>query len=137
MKKYLSLLLLLFTPSSAAGLFVVVSEQSQINVFEVGDIADVYLGRSQVLDSLYINQVIDRKGEVRQRFFMSVTRMRESQVNAYWAKLKFSGSMRAPEQVESDARVFEKLLANPQAIGYTSERPAIDSGIKVVLEINE
>lgn len=137
MKKYLSLLLLLFTPYSAAGLFVVVSEQSQINVFEVGDIADVYLGRSQVLDSLYINQVIDRKGEVRQRFFMSVTRMRESQVNAYWAKLKFSGSMRAPEQVESDARVFEKLLANPQAIGYTSERPAIDSGIKVVLEINE
>lgn len=137
MKKYLSLLLLLFTPYSAAGLFVVVSEQSQINVFEVGDIADVYLGRSQVLDSLYINQVIDRKGEVRQRFFMSVTRMRESQVNAYWAKLKFSGSMRAPEQVESDARVFEKLLANPQAIGYTSKRPAIDSGIKVVLEINE
>ncbi|WP_394128087.1 hypothetical protein [Vibrio hepatarius] len=137
MKKYLSLLLLLFTPYSAAGLFVVVSEQSQINVFEVSDIADVYLGRSKVLDSLYINQVIDRKGELRRRFFMSVTQMRESQVNAYWAKLKFSGSMRAPEQVEADSSVFEKLLANPQAIGYTSERPAVNSGIKVVLEIND
>ncbi|EEX93274.1 hypothetical protein VIOR3934_16776 [Vibrio orientalis CIP 102891 = ATCC 33934] len=137
MRTYLSLLLLLFTPYSVAGLFVVVSEQSQINRFEVDDIADVYLGRTKVLDSLYINQVIDRKGEVRRRFFMSVTQMRESQVNAYWAKLKFSGSMRAPEQVESDSRVFEKLLANPQAVGYTAERPAIDSGIKVVLEINE
>ncbi|WP_341867181.1 hypothetical protein [Vibrio ouci] len=58
-------------------------------------------------------------------------------MNAYWAKLKFSGSMQAPEQVESDSSVFEKLLANPQAIGYTSERPAVNSGIKVVLEINE
>lgn len=137
MRTYLSLLLLLFTPYSVAGLFVVVSEQSQINRFEVDDIADVYLGRTKVLDSLYINQVIDRKGEVRRRFFMNVTQMRESQVNAYWAKLKFSGSMRAPEQVESDSHVFEKLLANPQAVGYTAERPAIDSGIKVVLEINE
>jgi hypothetical protein len=137
MKKYFSLLLLLFTPYSAAALFVVVSEQSQISAFEVDDIADVYLGRSKVLDSLYINQVIDRKGEVRRRFFKSVTQMRESQVNAYWAKLKFSGSMRAPEQVESDSRVFEKLLVNPQAIGYTSKRPDVDSGIKVVLEINE
>lgn len=137
MKKYLSLLLLLFTPYSAAGLFIVVSEQSQISVFEAADIADIYLGRTKVLDSLYINQVIDRKGEVRRRFFESVAQMRESQVNAYWAKLKFSGSMQAPEQVESDSSVFEKLLANPQAIGYTSERPAVNSGIKVVLEINE
>ncbi|WP_341867180.1 hypothetical protein [Vibrio ouci] len=77
MKKYLSLLLLLFTPYSAAGLFIVVSEQSQISVFEAADIADIYLGRTKVLDSLYINQVIDRKGEVRRRFFESVAQMRE------------------------------------------------------------
>lgn len=140
MHKSLYLLMLIMSFHVNAELYVVVSSQSPISdmvVEDVDDIAAVYLGRKKVLGATYINQVIDRTGEKRRRFFQRVTNMRENQINAYWAKLKFSGSMRAPEQVESESALFDKLLSNPQAVGYTSVLPPQDSGVRVVLEIDE
>lgn len=140
MNKYLTLLILIFTFQANAELYVVVSQNSPITegeISDISDIADVYLGRKKVLGNTYINEVLDRTGEQRQRFFQRVTNMRENQVNAYWAKLKFSGSMRAPEQIDSESGMYDKLLSNPQAVGYTTTPPPQGSGVRVVLEINE
>ncbi|MGX1925883.1 hypothetical protein ACUALS_11825 [Vibrio sp. NH-7] len=135
--KYLSFLLLFLSSHTFAGFYVVVSEESSIAAFNVDDIADVYLGRKKVLGSSYVDQVLDRTGEERRRFFATVANMRESQVNAYWAKLKFSGSMRAPEEVDSTQALLEKVIENPQAIGYMTEKPPENSGVKVALYIDE
>lgn len=135
--RILSLCLLLLASHANADFYIVVNEDSPITVFAAEDVADVYLGRKKVLGSTYIDQVLDRTGEERKRFFEKVTNMRESQVNAYWAKLKFSGSMRAPEEVGSDKVLLEKIIENPQAIGYMTERPPAGSGVKVALKINE
>ncbi|WP_159738018.1 hypothetical protein [Vibrio atypicus] len=135
--RILCLLILLVSSSVYADLYIVVNEKSAIEEFEIDDIADVYLGRKKTLGSTYINQVLDRTGEDRRRFFRTVTNMRESQVNAYWAKLKFSGSMRAPEEVDSNQLLLEKIIENPMAIGYMTESPPQNSGVKVALQIDE
>tara|TARA_Y100001956_G_C4127634_1_gene191218 strand:+ start:1566 stop:1976 length:411 start_codon:yes stop_codon:yes gene_type:complete len=135
--RIVSLSLLLIASHAHADFYIVVNENSPIAVFAEDDIADVYLGRKKVLGSTYIDQVLDRTGEDRKRFFETVTNMSESQVNAYWAKLKFSGSMRAPEEVSSNQVLLEKLAENPQAIGYMMEKPPEGSGVKVALQINE
>lgn len=132
-----SLCLLLMTTQAFADIYVVVSESSPITTFAVDDVADVYLGRKKVIGTTYVDQVLDRTGEDRKRFFSAVTNMTESQVNAYWAKLKFSGSMRAPEKVSSEQGLLEKLIENPQAIGYMTKKPSESSGVRVGLHIYE
>ncbi|EHE0025825.1 hypothetical protein JN652_002879 [Vibrio cholerae] len=87
----------------------------------------LYLGRNRVVGNTYINQVLDRSGTVRQRFFLQVTNMQESQINAYWAKLKFSG----PESVVSEQELIAKLEENPFSIGYTDQVPS--DALKVLL----
>jgi hypothetical protein len=116
---------------------VVVNEKSPIQVSAVDEIADVYLGRRKSVGDTYIDQVLDRTGEDRRLFFEKITNMRISQVNAYWAKLKFSGSMRAPEEVDSRQELLDKLANNPQAIGYMREAPPEGSGLRVALQIDE
>ncbi|QXC58963.1 hypothetical protein KSS82_07545 [Vibrio mimicus] len=97
------------------------------------ELSSLYLGRNRVIGDTYINQVLDRSGEVRQRFFLQITNMQESQVNAYWAKLKFSGRLRAPESILSEQELAEKLEANPFSIGYTDQAP--EDRLKVLLVI--
>lgn len=135
--KYFYLLLLLVPSFVAADIYVVVNANSAVGKLELDDVTDLYLGRKKVLGTLYVNQVLDRHGEGRQRFFYRVAKMEESQVNAYWAKLKFSGRMRAPENIHSNEELLIKLQENPQAIGYMLEPPSLDSGVKVVLKIDE
>ncbi|RTZ15950.1 hypothetical protein EJ063_09205 [Vibrio aquaticus] len=132
-----SLCLLLMTTQAFADIYVVVSEKSPMSHFEIEEVADVYLGRKKTLGSTYVDQVLDRTGEDRKRFFSAVTNMTESQVNAYWAKLKFSGSMRAPDKVSSDQGMLEKIIENPQAIGYMTKEPPASSGVRVGLHIHE
>lgn len=135
--KYVFLLILLISQSAYADFFIVVNQESKVPSLKIEDITDLYLGRKKVLGTVYIDQVLDRTGEERARFFAKVAQMRVSQVNAYWARLKFSGSMRAPERISSTQVLINKLRQNPQAIGYMVEPPPLDSGVKVALKIDE
>ncbi|TXY06862.1 hypothetical protein [Vibrio mimicus] len=132
--KYWLLLFTLLSPfASSAELYVVASSQSLLMAIDRQELSALYLGRNRVVGNTYINQVLDRTGEIRQRFFLLVTNMQESQVNAYWAKLKFSGRLRAPESIQDEQELVTKLEANPFSIGYTDQPPAED--LKVLLVI--
>ncbi|MEF2523744.1 hypothetical protein V4D10_15265 [Vibrio mimicus] len=132
--KYWLLLFTLLSPFvSSAELYVVASSQSPLMAIDRQELSALYLGRNRVVGNTYINQVLDRTGEIRQRFFLLVTNMQESQVNAYWAKLKFSGRLRAPESIQDEQELVTKLEANPFSIGYTDQPPVED--LKVLLVI--
>ncbi|MEF2481785.1 hypothetical protein [Vibrio mimicus] len=133
MKYWLLLFTLLSPLASSAELYVVASSQSPLMAIDRQELSALYLGRNRVVGNTYINQVLDRTGEVRQRFFLQVTNMQESQVNAYWAKLKFSGRLRAPESIQDEQEMVTKLEANPFSIGYTDQPPGED--LKVLLVI--
>lgn len=135
--KYLSVLLLFAASTAFADIYVVVNKSNPIQAISVEEIADVYLGRRKSIGDTYIDQVLDRTGEERRRFFEEVTSMKISQVNAYWAKLKFSGRMRTPEEVDSIEQLLETIAQNPRAIGYMAEEPPNNSGIRVALRIDE
>lgn len=134
--KYL-ILLLLFGLSAAvkAQIFVVVSTESAIPPMTESEVADIYLGRKRTVDQAEVTQVFDREGELRERFFTRVAKMQTSQVNAYWAKLKFSGRMRAHDLVENDEELVRRLVANPSSIGYMQTPPPKE--LKVVINIHE
>ena len=134
--KYLILLLTLgLSAAVQAQIFVVVSIESAIQPMSESEVADIYLGRKRTFDQAEITQVFDRDGALRERFFNKVANMQTSQVNAYWAKLKFSGRMRAPDLVETDEELVRSLVANPNAIGNRQTPPP--KQLKVVVKIHE
>ncbi|EJL7830095.1 hypothetical protein NM001_001406 [Vibrio vulnificus] len=134
--KYLILLLIFLGSGLAqAEIFVVVSHESSIHQMKQSDVADIYLGRKRIFGQVEITQVLDREDDVRERFFIRIANMRASQINAYWAKLKFSGRVRAPHLVETDEELLSHLLSNPNAIGYMQTLPPDE--LKVVVTINE
>lgn len=135
--KFLSLCFLFVSSYAYAGFYIVVNANNMMSAISIEDVADVYLGRKKVLGSIYIDQVLDRTSEQRRRFFFAVTNMQESQVNAYWAKLKFSGRMRAPEVVGSEDELINIIANNPQAVGYTTTSPPEGVGVRVALYIDE
>ncbi|ELP5730563.1 hypothetical protein QTV44_003849 [Vibrio vulnificus] len=134
--KYLILLLIFLGSGLAqAEIFVVVSHESSIHQMKQSDVADIYLGRKRIFGQVEITQVLDREDDVRERFFIRIANMRASQINAYWAKLKFSGRVRTPHLVETDEELLSHLLSNPNAIGYMQTLPPDE--LKVVVTINE
>lgn len=131
--RYWLLLFILLSPFARAELYVVASTKSPVIEISKEQLSALYLGRNREVGSTYINQVLDRSGDLRQRFFLQVTKMQESQINAYWAKLKFSGRQRAPELILTEQDLIAKLEDNPFSIGYTEQRPS--EGLKVLLVI--
>ncbi len=135
--RYLLLLTLMASMPVFADFYVVAHKSSQLEVSSVDSVAELYLGRRKAIGGVYVDEVLDREGGIRGRFFQAVVNMGESQVNAYWARLKFSGSMREPEKIETQQELIEKLTLNANAIGYMTEQPPVDSELKVILKINE
>lgn len=134
--KILSLIItLLLSWPSLADIYIVVNEQSQIEQISQEQIAALYLGRKRTMESQKII-ILERGDQERSVFFNRIINMSLSQVNAYWAKLRFSGRVRMPEQVATDDELFARLKRNSAMLGYSMRPPTI-AGVKVILTIKD
>lgn len=55
-------------------------------------------------------------------------------INAYWARILFTGRATPPRQVEDNDAVIDVVKKNPSAIGYVAAVTKLD-GVKVVLRL--
>ena len=99
-------------------------------------IADMFMGKTKTFrNGTRVKPVDQAKGSsIRSKFYKSVVRKSEAQVNRYWAKLKYTGKGKPPKEVSGDAAVKDWVASNPGAIGYI-EGKHLDSSVKVVLII--
>ncbi|MCK6264766.1 hypothetical protein KP803_15925 [Vibrio sp. ZSDE26] len=134
----LLLILISFTFSSLlhADIYVVVSPNSHIESISKSELAALYLGRQRPDQHDIRLYPLDREGELRSLFFESITNMSLSQVNAYWAKLRFSGRVRPLDSFNDPDSLQKKLLANPASISYLDSKPESEQ-LKVVMVIHE
>lgn len=68
---------------------------------------------------------------IRDEFNNKVIGRSSQKVNAYWAKLVFTGKGIPPKEVNSDAETIETVAANADAIGYIDAASVTDS-VKVI-----
>ena len=73
--------------------------------------------------------------DVRKNFYSKVADKTPSQVKAIWARLVFSGKSSPPKEVSNASEVKKLVAGNPDAVGYI-EKSAVDSSVKVLLEID-
>ena len=124
-----------FALPARADVFVVVPLSSTVKAMSQKELVDLYMGRSRAFPdgtfALPFDLPRDHPG--RAAFYQALTGMGPAQINSYWSRLMFSGQTMPPQPLPGEAEMADLVRRNPSAIGYLSQEPAPDRGLRVVL----
>ncbi len=134
----LSLILMLLAPHAAADLVVVANPKSGIERLSQDEVINIYLGRYRRLASGITAEPVDLAGDVEQkaRFYRRLVGKTQAEINAYWARLIFSGRTRPPQVAENVEAALDYVAARPGALAYV-ERAQVDKRVRIVFEMGE
>ncbi len=68
---------------------------------------------------------------IRKAFYEGVLNKTENQINAYWARLLFTGKGMPPKALDDDAAVKQRVASDVKAVGYI-DSSALDDTVKLV-----
>jgi ABC-type phosphate transport system substrate-binding protein len=116
-----------------AELVVVVHARSEVDALSHDQIINIFLGRYRQLPSGITATPIDQPREHadKARFYRLLVNKDLTEIDAYWARLVFSGKTPPPRQADSSRSVIQWLTRDKGAIGYM-ERAQTDARVKVV-----
>ena len=135
----LGLMLMLALPGAAASaatdLVVIVNPASGIERMSREEVPAICLGRARKLPSGITALPIDQTtaGD-RPRFYRELVNKEIAEINAYWARLIFTGQSSPPRQADSAGDIIEIVSGNKGAIGYVP-RALADKRVKVVIDL--
>lgn len=120
-----------------ADVYVIANASSGLSSLSRQQVADIYLGRTRSLGdhpaTLY-DQPDDQPA--REQFFRLLVNMPLPQVNAYWARLSFTGRQSPPHILPDETAILQAVRRTPGAIGYVTAPPN-DPSIRVLLRLQE
>lgn len=131
--------LLLFSLfSHSQDIVVVVSKANSINELSKREVIDIYMGRYITFPDGKNAKPLDlaSQSQLKNDFYLRLVDQNERKINAYWARVLFSGRAKPPESVESIEEVFSYLKKSESAIAYIPETEVTDT-VKVVYRLNE
>lgn len=132
MNKILLLLFIVLIPATAqADLVVIVNANSKLNKIELSNLQDIYMGRMRAFGDGSMALPIDQ-AKLRAEFYEKLTKRPIEQINAYWARIMFSGEASPPRIMPDDASVISTVKENTGAIGYVSEE-SVNKEVKTLL----
>ena len=116
-----------------AEIAVVVNINSPIESFTHRELVDLYMGRNLFLPTGGLAVRIDQAptSNIRKLFYQELVGKSVAEVNAYWAKLLFTGQSTPPYSLDSSKRVLEVIRNNVNAIGYINAEE-VDDTVKTV-----
>ena len=132
----LSLLCLLALPARAE-IVVIVHPDSPLLKLTARDVSDLYLGRIRTVNGerpLVLDVTTD--SPLRERFFKSLVGIDLIRLNAYWARLQFSGDTQPPPQLASGQAIVDAVSRNRLAIGYVNA-DQLKASVRPLLQLKE
>lgn len=140
MKRFASMLMwavALWLPMSAkAGdLVVIVSADSKVEKLSRDEVVNIFMGRYRKLPNGETAIPLDFDGETEERreFYQLLIGKSLAEVNAYWARLVFSGRTPPPLTIPTQRQILERVSRDPNAVGYVERRNLV-KGVRVVYE---
>jgi hypothetical protein len=129
---------MLVAAHARADMVVVMSENSSVEHLSREQVVNIFMGRYRKLPDDTVATPLDtgRDTPERQLFYRLLLNKTLAEINAYWARLLFSGKTAAPEDVESERKVLERVAHDPHALGYV-DRQHLSGHVKVVYELGE
>ena len=128
------LALLLSTQSVAAEeLVLIVHRDSGISTLSREQASHLFLGRVKMLPSGARANVVEAE-PLRAGFYRRLLGREIAEINAYWARLQFSGRTQPPLRVSDSAAAVARVAEDPQAIAFVDAVPD-DPRARVVLRL--
>lgn len=131
----LALLTLLAASPAAADLVVVANARSGVERLSRDEVINIFLGRYRQLPSGIAALPIDQPANhpLKAQFYRKLVNKDLAEINAYWARLIFSGKTAPPHQATTTTGVVNWLANTQGAIGYM-ERDMVDPRLRIVME---
>jgi ABC-type phosphate transport system substrate-binding protein len=131
MRKLLALLLFLAL-SAHAEVAVIANPKNALAALTRQEVQDIFMGRTRTFPSGKFALPIDQSSPLRAEFYQLLTGRPVEQINAYWARIMFTGQASPPLQVPDDSAVLKTVQENEGAIGYVDKAQA-DKTVHVLL----
>lgn len=134
----LSILVLSATPAQAE-LLVIVNANVKVEKLSREDVINIFMGRYRKLSDGSSVQPLDIKGESLERhsFYKKLLDKSPAEINAYWARLVFSGRTTPPVALDTQRDVLDKVAHDPATIGYIEKGNGLSPQVKVVYSLPE
>lgn len=135
-KRWLQIITLSFAMlalNAQAAIVVIVNKDNPINTFSQRELVDLYMGRNLYFPDGNLAVRLDHAptSPIREDFYQQLVGKSVAEVNAYWARLLFTGRASPPQVLDNSHKVIETVHKNRNAIGYIREEDLVDS-VKVV-----
>lgn len=128
--------MLLICAQARADIVVVVNSASGLTELTQQQVIDIYMGRIQAVTNggrvVPYDQPLD--SEIRAAFYQHLTGKSVASVNAYWARLLFTGRAAPPKQVSDNMSIMNILAENLNAIGYIDDKD-LDDRVSVIFKM--
>jgi hypothetical protein len=116
---------------------VVINAGSGVERLSQDEVINIFLGRYRQLPSGITAMPIDQPADqpLRAQFYRLLVNKDLAELNAYWARLIFSGKISPPRQAASASEVLEWVARTRGGIAYI-ERNMADQRVKIVMEFS-
>jgi len=144
-KHYLILISFTFSATSLGsvgdGWLIVVNADADIGQLSKKQVISLFLGRAKFLPSGEKAQALDFPIESTSRasFYHALTGKNIADIDAYWARLKYSGKASPPTPVDTDEQIIDVVSKVSAAIAYlpsAREDELQQMGLKTVLSMS-
>lgn len=129
--------MLLYLPCLVmADTVVVVNPENPILSLTREQVVDIYMGRRLYFPDGNAAQPIDHPSDSRLRadFYRKLVDRSIPQINAYWARLQFTGRATPPGVMDSAGSVLKTVRQKREAIAYL-ESSEVDGKVKIVYRL--
>lgn len=132
MKTLFAIALLLATFPALADLAIIAHPSNHTELLTLQEARDLFLGRTRAFPDERAALPLDQATPLRADFYQKLTDRSIEQIDAYWARLLFSGQTTPPPRMPDDAAVLKAVRENPGAIGYI-DKTHLDRSVRVLL----
>jgi len=122
--------------SASDDIVVIVNQKIGVNKISREEVINIFLGRSRQLSSGVTALPLDLPGTSleREQFYSRLTGKSISEINAYWARLIFSGRASPPSLMHSQEEAIQMVIDNRSAVGYVARGKVVPS-VKIIFEL--
>lgn len=140
MRRYLLLLALcalLPPPDAAADVVVIANPRAGVDRLSRDEVVNIFLGRFRQLPSGLSALPADLPSSQPEKavFYRQLVNKELAEINAYWARLVFSGRTVPPRQAVGNDDLVSWVAGTQGAIGYV-DRARADGRVKIVYEFS-
>ncbi|MDD1622322.1 MAG: substrate-binding domain-containing protein [Methylococcaceae bacterium] len=123
---------------ACAELVVIVNADRNVERISREEVVNIFMGRYRKLADGNAALPLEVKGNAPERryFYGILLNKSLAEINAYWARLVFSGKTSPPVSVVSGGEVLEGVAGDPAMIGYL-DSSLLDGRVKVVYALPE